>query len=90
MPSRSIGFPSGNAVIQHYPARGHMLQHDRPDRIAEGLQASAGRHPLKRLGQANEIAALALHLATDEAAFITGAVIPIDGGLSAVGWQVGQ
>lgn len=38
------------------------------------------RQPMGRLGKAEEIAALALYLASDEAAFITGNVHVIDGG----------
>jgi NAD(P)-dependent dehydrogenase (short-subunit alcohol dehydrogenase family) len=39
--------------------------------------------PLKRAGQPEEVAELAVFLASDRASFITGAVIPIDGGVSA-------
>ena len=39
--------------------------------------------PLGRLGRVEEVAALATFLASDEAAYITGAVIPIDGGTAA-------
>jgi NAD(P)-dependent dehydrogenase (short-subunit alcohol dehydrogenase family) len=39
--------------------------------------------PLGRLGRAEEVAALAAFLASDEAAYITGTVIPIDGGTAA-------
>jgi len=38
---------------------------------------------LKRAGQPEEVAELAAFLASDRAAFITGAVIPIDGGVTA-------
>jgi NAD(P)-dependent dehydrogenase (short-subunit alcohol dehydrogenase family) len=41
------------------------------------------RQPLGRLGRAEEIADLALYLASDEANFMNGAVLPIDGGWSA-------
>jgi NAD(P)-dependent dehydrogenase (short-subunit alcohol dehydrogenase family) len=44
-----------------------------------------GRTPLGRLGQPEEVAALAQFLASDEAAYITGQNIAIDGGLTA-GW----
>jgi 2-keto-3-deoxy-L-fuconate dehydrogenase len=40
------------------------------------------RQPMGRLGQADEIAALALYLACDESRYMTGTIIPIDGGLS--------
>jgi meso-butanediol dehydrogenase/(S,S)-butanediol dehydrogenase/diacetyl reductase len=40
-------------------------------------------HPLGRNGKPEEVAALAAFLASDQAAFITGAAIPIDGGFSA-------
>jgi len=37
--------------------------------------------PLRRLGRPWEVAALALYLATDAAAYITGQLFPLDGGL---------
>jgi 2-keto-3-deoxy-L-fuconate dehydrogenase len=58
------------------------------DRIAAqgGTQAVrdafVARQPLGRLGTAEEIAALALYLASDEASFTTGAIHLIDGGWS--------
>jgi len=41
------------------------------------------RHPLGRLATPEEIAAAALYLASDAAAFITGASLVIDGGITA-------
>ncbi len=42
------------------------------------------RQPVGRLGRPEEVAALALYLASDESAFVTGQAIPIDGGWSNV------
>lgn len=47
-------------------------------------QASADRHPLKRVGTAEEIAAMAAFLLSDKAAFVTGQVVGMDGGLGAI------
>lgn len=44
--------------------------------------AFVARQPMGRLGQAEEIAAAAILLASDEARFMTGANIVVDGGMS--------
>lgn len=44
--------------------------------------AFIARQPMGRLGTAEEIAALALYLAADESAYMTGSAVVIDGGLS--------
>jgi meso-butanediol dehydrogenase / (S,S)-butanediol dehydrogenase / diacetyl reductase len=54
---------------------------DDPDGPLPGILAKI---PLGRYGQAHEVAALAAFLASDAAAFITGAEIAIDGGDGAV------
>jgi 3-oxoacyl-[acyl-carrier protein] reductase len=38
--------------------------------------------PLRRIGEPTEIAAVACFLASDRAAYVTGTVIPVDGGLT--------
>jgi NAD(P)-dependent dehydrogenase (short-subunit alcohol dehydrogenase family) len=38
---------------------------------------------MRRLGRAEEVAATVLWLCSDQASFITGAIVPIDGGQSA-------
>lgn len=44
------------------------------------MKAFVARQPMGRLGSAEEIAALAVYLAGDEAAFVTGQTFTIDGG----------
>ncbi|MDR3302005.1 MAG: 3-oxoacyl-[acyl-carrier-protein] reductase [Spirochaetaceae bacterium] len=47
----------------------------------EAKEKVAAAIPLKRLGQPEDVAALAQFLSCDESAYITGQVIPIDGGM---------
>ena len=41
-------------------------------------------HALERLGRPEEVAAAVVHLSSDEAAFVTGEDILVDGGLTKV------
>jgi NAD(P)-dependent dehydrogenase (short-subunit alcohol dehydrogenase family) len=57
-------------------------------RLAPGednLKAMAERVPLKRLGKIEDIARMAMLLASDWGSYITGAIIPVDGGLALSG-----
>ena len=58
-----------------------MMPHDQIGGFLSTIEESV---PLGRVGQPRDVAALALFLARDEANYITGAVIPTDGGLSMV------
>ena len=51
-------------------------------KIAEGI---AKQHPLKRLGEGKDLAALAKFLLSDESSWITGQIIGVDGGRSNIG-----
>jgi NAD(P)-dependent dehydrogenase (short-subunit alcohol dehydrogenase family) len=57
-----------------------LAQADDPERERAELIA---RQPMGRLGTPEEIAKAALYLASDDAAFITGSALVIDGGLTA-------
>lgn len=48
------------------------------------LQVFADNHPLKRVGQPEEVANAILFLASSEAAYITGVSLPVDGGYCAM------
>lgn len=50
--------------------------------VEAARDAFVARQPMGRLGTADEIAALAVYLASDEAQFITGQAVVIDGGLT--------
>ena len=41
-------------------------------------------HPIGRIGRPGEVAAAVVFLASDDASFITGALLPVDGGYSAM------
>ena len=48
----------------------------------QALNAFVARQPMGRVGTAEEIAAMAVYLASDESLFTTGQALPIDGGWS--------
>jgi NAD(P)-dependent dehydrogenase (short-subunit alcohol dehydrogenase family) len=63
------------------PIDSHRLEH-LPDQARAGIAAVV---PLGRVGNPDKVAAAVTWLASDQASFVTGATVPIDGGKTAHG-----
>jgi 2-keto-3-deoxy-L-fuconate dehydrogenase len=64
----------------HTPFVDGYLRKNYPGREQEMFQKLSASQPIGRMGEPEEVAALALFLCSDEAGFITGTDYPIDGG----------
>jgi NAD(P)-dependent dehydrogenase (short-subunit alcohol dehydrogenase family) len=61
-------------------APGPILTHHLEKAGIDAQRQAASSTPMRRIGRAEEVAATVLWLCSDQASFITGAIIPIDGG----------
>lgn len=50
--------------------------------VPKAMESFAAKHPLGRVGQPADIAAAALYLCGPDASWVTGVVMPVDGGIS--------
>jgi len=64
----------------HTPFVDGFIKKNYPDKVDEMFEKLSATQPIGRMGKPEEIANLALYLASDEASFITGTDFPIDGG----------
>ncbi len=64
----------------HTPFVDGFIAKNYPGKEVEMFEKLSKSQPIGRMGQVEEIAALALYLCSDEASFITGNDYPIDGG----------
>lgn len=53
------------------------------EKVAETLQSFSGLHPLGRVGSAQDIASAITYLLSDDAGWVTGTVLDVDGGVMA-------
>jgi 3-oxoacyl-[acyl-carrier protein] reductase len=84
-----VGF--ARSIAREYGSRGITANVVAPGPIETEMIASLGNDwrdrmvgqiPVARVGTSEEVAAAVRFLASDEAAFITGAVVPVDGGMA--------
>ena len=68
--------PSAGPKTDPAPARIEFVEDDYEKARAQFI----ARQPMGRMGEPHEVAALAVYLASDESAFMTGTAVPIDGG----------
>ena len=57
----------------------HAVRGMSPEQVRE----MGGLHPLGRVGEPSDVAAMILYLLSDNASWMTGAIIPVDGGMLA-------
>lgn len=65
--------------------RFERLLAEQPDDVARIERDMARLHPIGRIGRGDEVASAVAYLLSDASSFISGAVLPVDGGRSAQG-----
>ncbi len=73
-----------NAIAPGY-VRTELVQ-DVIDKGAISMEAILRRTPQHRIGEVEDIAGLAVYMASDESSYMTGSIVTIDGGWTAYGY----
>jgi NAD(P)-dependent dehydrogenase (short-subunit alcohol dehydrogenase family) len=68
------------SIVESDMTQNHFAETEAGRQARESRLASI---PLGRFGKPNDIAGLAVFLASDESSWMTGTVIPVDGGVTA-------
>ncbi len=50
--------------------------------LDKGIEMTVAKYPLGRLGDPDDVAGVALFLASDDASFVTGSIYTADGGMT--------
>jgi 3-oxoacyl-[acyl-carrier protein] reductase len=80
--ARSLARELGSRAITFNVVAPGFVETDMTAELGEDLQKTyKGQIPLGRFATADEVAGVVRFLASDEAACVTGAVVPVDGGL---------
>ena len=80
--ARSLARELGSRAITFNVVAPGFVETDMTAELGEDLQKTyKGQIPLGRFATADEVAGVVRFLASDEAAYVTGAVVPVDGGL---------
>ena len=81
--SAALEFSSYGVTVNGIEPGNILTEGMKMHRSAEFISSMEAAVPLGRLGTPRDIANCALFLASDEASFITGVALPVDGGLTA-------
>ena len=68
---------------RYYELKHFCLQYQMWKKAYKALDEMASVYPMHRIGKAREAAAAIWYLASDDAGFITGTSISVDGGITA-------
>lgn len=72
----------GSITTERYESFLEAQEPETAERIEQEMRLL---HPVGRVGDPGEVAAAVIYLLSDEASFINGAILPVDGGRSALG-----